>query len=392
MPRSSTSNLTTLIATTLLFAFGSGSVRGFAVTMGIGIVVSMFTAISVVRVVMESLIRRRRLKRLEINPILPLIRSDTRIPFMRGRFLGIAVSLFLSVASVVLFVKPGLNYGIDFKGGIQMELATKTAVDLGTLRTQLSKLDAGEVSLQRFGDQSHVLVRVPRQPGGDAAQSVLLDRMKAAITAVQPDATVERTDVVGPKVSGELATAGISAVAFAIAAMFVYIWFRFEWPFAVGAIATLLLDITKTVGFFALTQIDFSLTAIAALLTLIGYTVNDKIVVYDRIRENMRLYKKASLREIIDRSINESLTRSVYTSATAFLALLPMAIAGGSAVSSFAIPMIFGIVVATSSSIFIAAPILLFLGDWRRRRQGPPAAEAKTGDAGKGTHAVVPAP
>jgi len=386
------SNLTTLIATTLLFAFGSGSVRGFAVTMGIGILVSMFTAISVVRVVMEALIRRHRLKRLDINPLLPLIRSDTHIRFMRGRFLGIAVSLFLSIASVVLFVKPGLNYGIDFKGGIQMELASKTALDLGTLRTQLSALGAGEVALQQFGDKAHVLVRVPRQPGGDAAQSALLDRMKAAVKTVQPDATIERTDVVGPKVSSELATAGISAVAVAIAAMFVYIWFRFEWPFAVGAIATLLLDITKTVGFFALTQLDFSLTAIAALLTLIGYTVNDKIVVYDRIRENMRLYKKTSLREIIDRSINESLTRSVYTSATAFLALLPMAVAGGSAVSSFAIPMIFGIVVATSSSIFIAAPILLFLGDWRRRRRGRSAVENRTGDDRPSAPATVSTP
>jgi len=220
----------------------------------------------------------------------------------------------------------------------------------------------------------------------------MLDRMKAAVKTVQPDATIERTDVVGPKVSSELATAGISAVAVAIAAMFVYIWFRFEWPFAVGAIATLLLDITKTVGFFALTQLDFSLTAIAALLTLIGYTVNDKIVVYDRIRENMRLYKKTSLREIIDRSINESLTRSVYTSATAFLALLPMAVAGGSAVSSFAIPMIFGIVVATSSSIFIAAPILLFLGDWRRRRRGRSAVENRTGDDRPSAPATVSTP
>jgi SecD/SecF fusion protein len=386
------SNLTTLIATTLLFAFGSGSVRGFAVTMGVGIVVSLFTAISVVRVVMEELIRRRKPKRLDIHPMIHLIPSNTQISFMRARLFGIGLSMFLSVASVILFFKPGLNYGIDFRGGIQVELASKSATDLGTLRAQLSKLDAGEVALQQLGDGSHVLVRIQRQAGGDAAQSALLDRMKAAVKAVQPDATFERTEVVGPKVSGELATAGISAIAFAIAAMFVYIWFRFEWPFAVGAIVTLLLDITKTVGFFALTQLDFNLTAIAALLTLIGYTVNDKIVVYDRIRENMRLYKKLSLREIIDRSINESLTRSVYTSATAFLAILPMSVAGGSAVSSFAIPMIFGIVVATSSSIFIAAPILLFLGDWRRRRQVLSETEAKAADGEQGAHAAAPAP
>jgi SecD/SecF fusion protein len=158
--------------------------------------------------------------------------------------------------------------------------------------------------------------------------------------------------------------------------MLAYIWARFEWPFAVGAIVTLVLDVTKAIGFFALTGLDFNLTAIAAILTLVGYSVNDKVVVYDRMRENMRLYKSMPLREIIDRSINETLARSLYTNATAFLALLPMAIWGGSAVESFAIPMVFGILVAGASSIFIAAPILLFLGDWRRRH-AKPAADAK---------------
>jgi SecD/SecF fusion protein len=152
-------------------------------------------------------------------------------------------------------------------------------------------------------------------------------------------------------------------------AMLAYIWARFEWPFAVGAIATLILDVTKTVGFFALTGLDFNLTAIAALLTLIGYSVIDKVVVYDRMRENMRLYKSMDLRELIDRSINETLARSLYTSFTALFAVLPMAIWGGSAVESFAIPMVFGIVIAASSSVFIAAPILLFIGDWRKRRR-----------------------
>ena len=174
--------------------------------------------------------------------------------------------------------------------------------------------------------------------------------------------------MVGARVSGELATAGVLAVVLAGLAMMVYIWWRFEWPFAVGAIATLVLDITKTIGFFALTGIDFNLTAIAALLTLIGYSVNDKVVVYDRMRENLRLHRTLSLREMIDLSINQTLTRSLYTSATAFLAMLPLAIWGGSAVESFAVPMVFGIVVAASSSVFIAAPILLFLGEPMRRR------------------------
>lgn len=363
-------NVTALIASVLLFWFGSGPVRGFAVTMGLGILISMFTAVSIVRVAMLEIVRRFKLKRLEIRPLLPVqpIPDGTRIRFMRARFFGIGLSAVLSLASLVLFFAPGLNYGVDFRGGIQMEVVTEAPADLAAFRSGLDGLGMGEVALQEFGDARHVLVRVERQPGGEAAQTAAVERLKAEVRAIDGSATVARTEVVGPKVSGELATAGILSVVFASLAMLVYIWARFEWPFAVGAIATLILDVTKTVGFFALTGLDFNLTAIAALLTLVGYSVNDKVVVYDRMRENMRLYKAMPLREIIDLSINETLARSLYTSVTAFLSLLPMAIWGGSAVESFAVPMIFGIVIAASSSVFIAAPILLFLGDWRRRR------------------------
>ena len=227
----------------------------------------------------------------------------------------------------------------------------------------------GEISLQELGSASRVLVRAERQPGGEEAQTVAMQKMRGAIQQLDASAKIERVEVVGPKVSGELAQAGIVAVVLASLAMLIYIWVRFEWPFAIGAIATLILDVTKTLGFFALTGLEFNLTAIAAVLTLIGYSVNDKVVVYDRMRENMRLFKKMPLRELIDRSINETLARSLYTSVTAFLAMLPMAIWGGSAVESFAIPMVFGIAIAASSSVFIAAPILLFLGDWRSRRR-----------------------
>jgi SecD/SecF fusion protein len=365
------SNLTALIATALLFMFGSGAVRGFAVTMGLGIAISMFTAVSVVRAIMIGIVRRRRLKVLRIEPLfgMKLIPEGTTIPFMRGRYAGIAVSALLSLASVALFIKPGLNYGVDFKGGIQMEVVTPGPADLAELRAGLDSLGLGDVALQEFGASSNVLVRAERQPGGEEAQSQAVQAIRAKLAEIDPGARIERTEVVGPKVSGELARAGVLSVVLASLAMLVYIWVRFEWPFAVGAIATLILDVTKTVGFFALTGLDFNLTAIAALLTLIGYSVNDKVVVYDRMRENMRLYKQMSLRDLIDRSINETLARSLYTSVTAFLAMVPMAIWGGSAVESFAIPMVFGIVVAASSSVFIAAPILLFLGDWRSRRR-----------------------
>jgi SecD/SecF fusion protein len=375
------SNLTALIATALLFMFGSGPVRGFAVTMGLGIGISMFTAVSIVRAIMISLVRRWRLKVLRIEPLfgMKFIPEGTTIPFMRGRYVGLAVSALLSLASIGLFISPGLNYGVDFKGGIQMEVVTSGPADLGRLRSGLESLGLGDIALQEFGGPSDVLVRAERQPGDEAAQTHAVQLIRAKVAEIEPGSTIERTEVVGPKVSGELATAGILSVGLASVAMLLYIWFRFEWPFAVGAIATLVLDVTKTVGFFALTGLDFNLTAIAALLTLIGYSVNDKVVVYDRMRENMRLYKRMSLRDLIDRSINETLARSLYTSVTAFLALLPMAIWGGSAVESFAVPMVFGIIVAASSSVFIAAPILLFLGDWRKRRTQAAVAAAAAG-------------
>jgi SecD/SecF fusion protein len=366
------SNVTALIATAILFYFGTGPVRGFAITMFLGIAISMFTAVSIVRVVMTAIVRRWRLKTIRIEPLfgIKLIPDNTKIRFMKGRFFGIGVSAILSIASIILFLSPGLNYGVDFKGGIQMEVRTEGPTDLAAMRTGLEALGLGGVGLQQFGEPNSVLLRAERQPGGEDAQNAAVAQIRTAVASIDPTAKIERTEVVGPKVSGELAQAGWISVILASLAMMFYIWFRFEWPFAVGAIATLILDVTKTVGFFALTGIEFNLTAIAALLTLIGYSVNDKVVVYDRMRENMRLYKAMPMRDMIDKSINETLARSLYTSITAFLAMLPLAIWGGSAVESFAVPMVFGILVAASSSVFIAAPILLFLGDWRTRRRG----------------------
>ncbi|WP_027666367.1 protein translocase subunit SecD [Rhizobium leguminosarum] len=360
-------NMTALIAAAILFFFGSGPVRGFAVTMALGLIISMFTSVAFVRVAMIEITRRRKLKVLNIRPLIPFSPYDKHIEFMKARFFGVTVSALLSIASVVLFIHPGLNYGVDFRGGIQMAVKTQGAADLAKFREGLDSLGLGEITLQSFGDKSSILVRAQRQEGGEEAQTAAVTKLKAEVAKIDPTATVEGTDVIGPKVSGELAWAGILSVVIASFAMLLYIWVRFEWPFAVGAIVTLVLDVTKAIGFFAITGLDFNLTAIAAILTLVGYSVNDKVVVYDRMRENMRLYKSMPLREIIDKSINETLARSLYTNATAFLALVPMAIWGGSAVSSFAIPMVFGILVAGASSIFIAAPILLFLGDWRRR-------------------------
>lgn len=362
-------NVTSLIVTALLFMFGSGPVRGFAITMMLGIAISMFTAITIVKILMTEVVRWRKLKTLRIEPLFRLVPEGTNISFMRARFLGIGVSILLSAASVALFFKPGLNYGIDFVGGIQVEVATSQPADLAELRERLGGLGLGEVALQTIGGDRNVLIRVERQEGGEEAQTAAIERLRTEIAEIDPSGSIERSEVVGPKVSGELAQSGVLAVILASLAMLVYIWWRFEWNFAIGAIATLVLDTTKTVGFFALTGLDFNLTAIAALLTIIGYSVNDKVVVYDRMRENLRLYRTMPLRQLIDMSINQVLPRCIYTSLVTLLCMLPMAIWGGSAMENFAIPMVFGIVVATSSSIFIAAPILLLLGNWWRARQ-----------------------
>lgn len=357
-------NVTHLISTLLLFLFGTGPIRGFAVTMVIGTLISMFTAVTVVRIVMTAIVRRRKMKTIHIEHVVKLVPETTKISFMNARFFGIGVSIFLSIASVILFIHPGLNYGIDFKGGIQVAVTTSKPADLATMRSSLEALGLGEVVLQQAGGDNQVLIRVQRQDGGEEAQTAAVTKVKAAVEQLDAGVKIESSEVVGPKVSQELARSGVLAVILASIAMLLYIWWRFEWHFALGAIATLILDTTKTVGFFALMGLDFNLTAIAALLTMIGYSVNDKVVVYDRMRENLRIHKKMPLRQIIDMSINQTLARCIYTSVTIFLAMLPMAIWGGKAVENFALPMLFGVVIATSSSIFIAAPILLLLGTW----------------------------
>lgn len=308
---------------------------------------------------------------------LRLIPEKTDIKFMKGRFAGLAVSAFLSIASVVLFFYPGLNYGIDFKGGILMEVRMQQPADFPALRSMLGGMNLGEVALQEFGSDRDVLIRMERQGDSDEAQNTAAQAVRSQLTETYPGTEVRRVEVVGGKVSAELFESGLLAVGLALLAIAIYIWFRFEWMFAVAALVTLLLDITKMIGFFAVTGLPFGLTAVAAVLTVIGYSINDKVVVYDRMRENLRKYKQMPLRELIDFSINETLTRTIYTSLTAFLAMLPLAFMGGEAVEVFAIGMLFGIVVGTSSSVFIAAPLVLLTGEkWLRRKKAAEAAEA----------------
>jgi SecD/SecF fusion protein len=371
------SNMTTLIAISLLFMFGSGPVRGFAVTIGIGLLTSMFTAIAVTRLLMEWRVRAMGRQPLAIHGIKTLDRLAARgVDFLRGRFIGLALSALLSIGSIVLFFGPGLQYGVDFTGGTLVEVrAENTSVE--QLRQALASAGLGGASIQESGpaDAGQYLVRLPvlNHSASDSESKAdgVVDSLKTAVRTLSPTAEFPKVDMVGPKVSGGFSDATILAILLAGAGMLAYLWIRFESHFAAAATLTIALDLTKTIGFFALTGLEFNLTAVAALLALIGYSVNDKVVVFDRVRENLRLTPGKPMLQLLNESISSTLTRTVFTSVTTLLALLPMGIAGGSAVSSFALPMLFGIVVGTSSSIFIAAPLLYWLG-LRRQQKGLP--------------------
>ncbi len=302
-----------------------------------------------------------------IKPAFRLVRDGTSYKFMNGRFAGLIVSAVLSIASVILFFHPGLNLGIDFKGGIVMEVRTPGPADLATIRGGLLSAGLHEPGVQRFGAPDQVAIHLEAQPT-EAGTEQVVNTVRTTLEKVAPGTKVQRTDAVGASVSAELFQDGMLALGLSLLMILAYIWFRFEWQFAVGAVVTLLLDVTKAIGFLALTRFDFDLVMVGAILTIIGYSTNDKVVVYDRMRENLRKYKTMPLRELIDLSINETLNRTLGTSMTVFLAALPLALFGGSGLSGFAWVMLFGIVVGTSSSIFIAAPILLFLGEKRLRR------------------------
>ncbi len=303
---------------------------------------------------------------------LTLIPAVTNIQFVNKKTLFFAVSALLVLASVALFTIRGLNYGIDFKGGILIEVRMPAAAGLGDMRRSLSGLGLGEVTLQEFGAPTDVLIRVQRQKGGEGAQQLAVETVKSALgTGVD----YRRTEFVGPKVSEELFWDGVYAVGAAIFAILLYIWFRFEWQFGLGAIIALVHDVLTTIGVFALLGLEFNLSTVAAILTIAGYSLNDTVVVYDRVRENLRRYKKMPLAELLNDSINATLSRTVMTSATTLLALLALYLLGGEVIRDFSFAMIWGVVIGTYSSICLAVPLLLHLNV----RRGP--AEGADGEA-----------
>lgn len=290
---------------------------------------------------------------------LTLIPAGTRIDFIRAKWWAVAFTILAVVLSVGSFATRGFNLGIDFSGGIVIEARTAQAVEMATIREALASVVEGEVSLQNFGDDPRdIMIRV--QSSGD--QAVVVEQVKQTLgTKVQGEIDYRKVDYVGPQVGGELMNDGALAMALAFAAIMVYVWFRFEWQYGVGAIVALAHDALLTLGFYSITQIEFNLTSIAAVLTIIGYSVNDSVVIYDRIRDNLRKFKKMPIGELINLSVNETLSRTILTVATTFLAALALALFGGDTLKSFSYAMLFGLIVGTYSSVYISALLLDFM-------------------------------
>jgi preprotein translocase subunit SecF len=330
------------------------------VLIGLGVLIAALTVVSA----------------LGLLPSLRIVPDDTHFDFTQFRRISFPISATLSIVAITLFFTHGLNFGIDFKGGTLMEVrANSGAADIADMRSKLNALGLGDVQIQQFGGPEEVLIRIAEQPGGDAAQQQAVTKARAALG---DSLDYRRIEVVGPRVSGELLAYGMIGLMLAIGSILIYLWFRFEWQFALGAMIANVHDIVLTIGFMSITQVDFDLTSIAALLTILGYSLNDTVVIYDRIREMLRRYKKMPMPQLLNESINSTLSRSIITHVTVTLALLALLLFGGQAIHSFTAVMMFGVVlVGTYTSIFIAAPILIYLGVGTTRADAPDAPPPK---------------
>ena len=292
--------------------------------------------------------------------LLKLVPANTNIRFIDARKMAYVLSLVMIVASFGLYFTKGLNYGIDFEGGIMIEIGTEGPADISKIRRVMKSLNMGDVKVQEFGAANDVLIRLEHQEGLTVDQVV--EKVREVLpNAVDGEISYRRTETVGSTVSGELISDGIMAVVFAMGAVLIYIWFRFEWQFGMGAVVALIHDVILTIGMFSLTGMEFNLSTIAAILTIVGYSLNDTVVVYDRIRENLRKFRKKPMPELLNLSINDTLSRTVMTSVTTLIALASLFFLGGEGIHGFAAAMIWGIFVGTYSSIFIAAPVLLWV-------------------------------
>ena len=313
---------------------------------------------------------------------LRLVPKNTNWDFFSQSKLWLGISVLLLIGSLVSFLLQGLNFGIDFRGGTTIRTESAQSIDVAAYRQALSALELGDVTISEVfdptfdADQNVAMIRIQAQEGQEAVSAKTTNAALSVLQDVAPDIVFVSVESVGPKVSGELIQKAIIAVVLAIAAVLVYIWLRFEWQFAVGAVAALIHDVLLTIGVFSVVQIKFDLAIIAALLTIVGYSLNDTVVVFDRVRENLRKYKKKPLQEVLNLSINETLSRTVMTSVTTLLALIALFILGGDVIRGFVFAMIWGVIVGTYSSVFVASSTLLRLGvkrDWSK-----PNAEAGT--------------
>ncbi|MDM9622217.1 protein translocase subunit SecDF [Rhizobium sp. S96] len=349
-------NVTIFIAAVILYFLGNHAVRGFAITLAAGILTTVFTAVTLTRWIVVTWLHRRHPKHLP-KDVRTGIFDRANIRFMGIRRYTFTASAALSIAAMIGFATVGMHLGIDFAGGSIVEVKAKQgAADPDDIRDRLGDLNLGDISVRRLGDPASALIQLESQGGGENAE-------QSAITLVRDelgdDYDFRRVEVVGPAISGELTKAATLGVLASLAVILIYIWMRFEWQFAVGAIIATLHDIILVLGLFVLTGMDFNLTSVAALLTIIGYSLNDTVVVYDRLRENLQRYRKMPLPILIDATINQTLSRTVLTAATTMLALLALSLFGGEVIRSFAFVMLIGVAMGTFSSIYIAAPVLI---------------------------------
>jgi preprotein translocase subunit SecF len=289
--------------------------------------------------------------------------DEMHFDFLRHRMIGIVFSVVIIFGSLGLLVTKGLNFGIDFTGGMIVEIQVDPAPDLGLLRNELNSLGIGSIALQEFGSANDILVRVPQQEGGVDAQKAAEQAVRGVFDGLE-DTNIEyrRVEFVGPQVGDELIQSGLYAVIFSILGIMAYVSFRFEWQFGAAAIMALVHDVLAIIGFFALTQKQFDLATVAAILTIAGYSINDTVVIFDRIRENLRKYKKMSLSDLANKSLNDTLSRTILTSLTTLLALIALWAFGGQVIRGFVDALIVGIIIGTYSTIFVAVPKLLWLG------------------------------